>query len=605
MSTSCNPEQIVSALHEQTEVITDIVREKIRDSQNYVLGRIPDGGTVKRNANNSSVIYGEGRQASVAYNSLDNAKRDLISGGEFTARAANGSANALFNNLHNDIDDNACHGQHTIDFSQGFRIRGFEDFELAVDTPIKCSRELDRLGEMHIRGYFKGMKDQFMSWGMNNFNDNLLNLTIQNGEANASVLAADQFNVSTGGWQAPPQYRITIHFLKDYRNHILREMKFRNMEVGEDWLLEVEMPREDWRDAVLKDQSVRNPTGTQYETKMYNDDRGPFKGREYGIYDGIKCYFNESPIRGYFKQNGTVGGNPSYDFVRVYDWINTMGENGGVVVSANHQYTRDSITVEGVKYPMITLIPHIDPRSFKRYGLMKPIKPVGESNAGVNYEVAVVEGAYLDCNDFKDKFKLAARHEFRFKSMYPEISGYIAYRHSQLAGYVLEVTPREYVAGTQNPAGPEVFETTTPDACEQAECDACGQVPDADGQCVDPEAAEDSVLGLSPAGAVDTVFEGEAYTLTLAVNRTGDITGAASVTWTSAHVTTDDTDFLDTTDTLEWAAGDTAPKFIEIDILATAVAATDQTFTVTLTAPVGATLKAGANITTVTLKDLS
>jgi hypothetical protein len=100
------------------------------------------------------------------------------------------------------------------------------------------------------------------------------------------------------------------------------------------------------------------------------------------------------------------------------------------------------------------------------------------------------------------------------------------------------------------------------------------------------------------------VFRGEAYTIKLMVARTGGA-AACSVTWTSAHVTTNDTDFLDGTGTLEWAAGDTAAKFIEIDILDTAVAATDQTFTVTLTSPVGATLAAGADVATVTLEDLS
>lgn len=605
---TCSPDKIVAALHEQTEIITDIVREEIKDSPNLALRMIPDGGTVRRNANNSSVIYGEAKQASVAYNSVSHAARPLeaegySTTGDFKARTSQGN-NGIFNNLANEIDDNACHGQFTIDFAQGYRIRGFEDFELAVDTPIKCARELDRLGEAHIRGYFNGVKNQFTRWGMSNFSDNLLNLVIQHGEANASVQAADQFNVTAGGWQAPPVHRITIHFLQDYRDHIIAEMVGKGFNVPEDWMLEVEMPRQDWIDAVIEDKIQRDITGTQYVNEQFKDTEGAMKGRMFATYGGIKCYFNERPIRGYFKKTGTTGGNDTYSFVRVYDWINTMGENGGIVSSVNHDYRKDSIVVDGIKHDMVTLIPHVDARSFKRFGLLKPIKPIGGDNAGVNYEVRVVEGAYLGCNDYDDKFKLAARHEFRFKAMYPEFSGFIAYRHSQRPGYVLEVTPRNYAPGADTPAGPEQYRTTGVDDCMTAECAQCGQVSDVDGTCLDSGDATPSVVALSPAGAVTTVSNGENYTVKLMVTRTGSAAIAASVDYDTADGTaTAGSDYTTASGTLEWAAGDTSAKFIEVAVLA---AATDgQTFTVTLSSPVGATIGTGADVATLTIDVLA
>lgn len=610
MPATCSPDKIVAALHEEAEIITDIVREKIKLSDRLALRMVPDGGTVRRHANNDTVIYGEARQASVQYRDLDHSVRELEANGQFKGRDLHG-ANGIFEANKNEIDDNACHGQVTIDFSQGYRIRRTIDKGLDLDTPIKCARELDRLGEAHIRGYFEGFKNQFTRFGMDNFSDNLLNLTIQYSEANASVIAADQFNVSTGGWNGVPQGRITIHFLKDYRDHIMAELKGRGMEVPEDWMLTVEMPVDDWIDAVREEQIQRNLTNgntqgmTNYNTEWLKDDEGPMRGRKFGTFSGIKCYFNETPIRGYFKKVGTLAGNDQFQFVRVYDWVNSIDEQGGLVTAVNHQYRADTIVVDGVSYPMVTLIPHIDPRSFKRFGLIKPLKPYGTDNAGVNYEVRVIDGARLGCNDFDDKFKFAARHEFRFKALYPEFSGYIAYLHGRRTGYMLTVDRRDYTAGPASFAGPEEFRAHTADNCQVAECAQCGKVSEADGTCVDPEDVTASVLGLQPAGAVTTAFLGEAYTLRLAVHRTGGSAGAASVTWTSAHVTTDDTDFLDGTGTLEWEAGDNEPKYVEIDILATAVAATDQTFTVTLTAPVGATLATGGNVTTVTLTDLS
>jgi hypothetical protein len=604
---TCSPDRIITALHEQTELITDIVREEIKDSPNLALRMIPDGGTVARNANNSSVIYGEAKQASVAYNTVDHSARPLEAAGythadDFKGRTQNGN-NGIFNNLANEYDNSR--GQFTIDFAQGYRIRGFDDFELAVDTPIKDARELDRLGKEHIRGYFNGVKNQFTRWGMNNFSDNLLNLVIQHGEANASVIAADQFNVTTNGWQAPPAKRITIHFLQDYRDHIIAEMIGKGFSVSEDWVLEVEMPREDWIDAVRADQINRNLTNgttqglTNYNTEWFKDEEGPLRNRQFGVYGGIKCYFNERPIRGYFKKVSTVGDKDNFAFVRVYDWINTMGENGGIVCSTNHDYRKEFIVVDGVKHNMVTLIPHIDPRSFKRYGLMKPLKTIGGDNSGVNYEVKVIDGAFLGCNDFNDKFKLTARHEFRFKALYPEFSGFIAYRHSQRLGYALDVSGRTYASGPDTPAEHEQFQTTGVDDCMAAQCAQCDQVSETTGECVDSESADASVVGLSPAGAVTTVSRSANYDLKLLVSRTGGA-AACSVDYTTADGTASaGADYTLTAGTLEWEAGDTAPKEVTIPVLA---AATDaQTFTLTISNPVGATLLTGANVTTVTI----
>jgi len=612
MATSCNPDKIRAALYEETENVTDIVREKIKTSDRLALRMVPDGGVVRRNQNNDSVIYGEARQAPIAYRSTDHSARPIHENpdgggnlgveGTMVGRDLKGQ-NGIFQTDINDIDDNACHGQVTIDFSQGYRIRRTRDYELSVDTPVKCARELDRLGREHIIGYFKGFRNQFTRWGLDNFSDNLLNLCIQYSEANASVLAANQFNVTSGGWSAPPLHRISIHFLQDYRLHIMNELKGRGMEVPEDWMLEVEMPREDWIDAVRADQIARNGTGTVYNTEWLKDDEGPMRGRQMAVYGGIKCYFNESPIRGYFVKIGTQGGQDLHRFVRVYDWINRRDEEGGIVTVANHDYHNEKIVVEGVSYPMVTLIPHIDPRSFKRYGLVKPIKPIGEDNVGVNYEVNVVDGPYLGCNDFKDKFKLAARHEFRFKAMYPEFSGFIAYRHSRRAGYVINVTDRTYVAGPTGLALPEQFRVGHPDNCEQVECAQCDQIANENGQCIDPEDAAASVLRLLPAGAVTAAVFGANTSVTFSVERSGGLGAPVTVAYATANGTaTAGSDYTAASGTLSWDAYDNAPKTITVPVLA---AADDgENFTLTISSPVGATIATGANVATVTISQL-
>jgi hypothetical protein len=610
MST-CNPDKIKAALHEEADIVTDIVREKIVKSDRMALRMIPDGGVVDRHDNNDTIIYGEARQASRAYNELtytaQGTPRGSLVAGEMRGRKENG-ASGLFSAQINDIADNACHGQCEIDFAQGFRRRGTVDYGLDLTTPIKCARELDGLGKEHITGFFTGFKNQFSMWGLDNFSDNLLNLVIQKSESNASVLGANQFNVTTGGWQAPPTKRISIHFLQDYKDHIKAEMKGRGMEVGEAWKLEVEMPMDDWLDAVKADQIARNPADTTYNTEVFKDEESVMRGRQFADYGGIRCYFTDEPIRGYFVQTAIASGNPVYNFVRVYPWVNKQDEEGGIVTGVNHQYRQDEITVDGVSYDMCTLMPHIDPRSFKRYGLMKPLKPIGGPNEGVNYQVKVIDGAHLGCNDFNDKFKLVARHEFRFKSIYPEFSGFIAYRHGRRAGYAIEVTPRNYAAGPNTPANPERFDACHDDTgCQTAECAQCGKVPGDEGECVEPSSTS-AVLNLEPCGNIESVFLGDAYNIVLRVTRTGDTSAAASVAYATANGTaTAGADYTATSGTLTWEAGDDAPKDITVPILAgftEAVPGTADTFTVTISDPVGDTLGT-CQVATVSVSDLS
>lgn len=611
---ACNPSKIIAALHEEKQNITDIVRENIEVSDRMVLRKISDGGVVARNSNQESIIYGEGQQASMAYKSLDHAARPDLVAGNMNGRNLAGQ-NGIFVTSLNSIDDNACHGFCTINFAQGFRIRGFEDYGIDVDTPIKCARELDRLGASHIRGFFEGFRRHFTKFGLDNFSDNLLNLVIQNSEANASVLGADSFAVSTGGWQAPPTHRISIHFLEEYRDYIMAEMEMLGMTVPENFKLEVELPRDDWFDAVREHQIRRNAMligavpMVEFEGKLMEDPEDKMRGREFHDFGKIRCYFNDRPIRGFFKQVGTTSGNANYEFVRVHHWKNDPGEVGGLVIKPNHLYREDRIQVDGVWFDMVTLVPHIDPRSFKRYRLQKPILMDGaEANMGVNYEVKVVDGADIANNIHRDKFGLAARHEFRFKTMYPEISGFIAYRHGRREGYAIEVVPRNLVPGPNNFSAPEEFrECDLIDPVTIANCAACGEVPTSEGNCVAAGAAALGVVGLDPAGALLTDFTGVASTVTLKVRRTGDLAKAASVNYTiTAGTAVAGTHFTAVAaTTLNFAAGAEYATIVANVIEGSGNPAADVTFLVTLATPVGCTLKTGATVATVTINDIS
>ena len=614
---ACNPTKIISALYEETENVRDIVYENINESDRTVLRKIADGGVVERSSNQDTVVYGEGTQASMAYRAMDHDTKALEAG-QMAARTLAGQNGMLDTNI-NQVDDNACHGFCTIEYGQGYKIRTSHDYGIDLDTPVKCARELDRHGKMHIKGYFKGFRNQFSKFGLDNFSDNLMNKVIQFGEANASVTGPAEFEVSQGGWKSPPNHRISIHFLDDYRDYIMAELEGLSMKVGENWKLEVEMPKDDWFEACMQHNINRYSMTSggvpmaSYEAKILDDPKHALNGREFHDYGNIRCFFNSRPVRGYFEPTGQDGlGNTTHAFVRVLPTLNDVSEEGGVQLKPNHAYRQDRIEVNGAWKDMCTLIPHIHEKSFKRYGLMKPLKTEGGENMGVNYDVKVVDGAYIPNNKQDDKFQLAARHEFRFKVRNPEVSGFIAYRHSQDPGYTVDVTPRNYTDGALEPASPEQFrECDLIDPVTTEDCAQCDEVPTSGGGCEEVGNVATGAVALVPAVTAFTTFDGVTSDLKIGVRRSGEVGLACTVDYvvqeTTVQSAIDGTHFdAVVATTLTWAAGEDDIKYVTIPILdGSGDVDTDLDFEIILETPVGCTLATGAALTTITIEDVS
>lgn len=609
---ACNPSQIISALYEEKKNITDIVHEDIRVSKRTVIRKIKDGGIVARDSNQESIIIGAGKQAPMKYRNLDHEPRLLVPGVMEGANASN--RNGLFTTSVNAVDDNACHGFCTLKFNQGFRRRGFEDFGIDIDTTIHCARELDRQGRKYIEGFFRGFRDNFTQFGLDNFDFNLQNQVVEKGEANASVVGANSFSVTKGGWQAPPTGRITIAFLREYRDHIMAEMEILHMGVEEDWRLEIEMPMDDWFDAVREEQIQRNGLSVggfpmaEFEGKILKDPKDEMRGRKFHDYGDIRCFFNSRPIRGFLKKIGVVAGQDQFEFVRIHHWLNNVGEEAGVVLRPNPAYREDSVVVDGVKYNVCTAIPHIHEKSFTRYRLQKPLNVEDKGNMGVNYEVNVIDGAFIPNNVQRDKFGLAARHEFRLKTMYPELSGYILYRHGKQVIYELAVTPRNLVPGPQGFAIPEQFrECDLIDPVTVANCAACGEVPTSGGDCIAAGSAALGVVGLRPAGAVATDFLGVSKVVTLTVRRTGELAKVGSVNYdVTAGTATAGTHFTAVgATTINFAAGQEFASIPVTILEGSGDPNTDLTVVVTISTPVGVTLLTGSTVTTISINDLS
>lgn len=609
------PIKLRAAIHKDTIQVTDIVREREQSSTQYALAQIPDGGDIELHSNSDTIIYGTAHQDFREYKEVDYADKDLIPG-EMTGLACTGR-NGVFDTDVNDIKDNACSGECIIEFGQGFRRRHFKNFDIKPKTPIICSAELAGRGEDHVAAWYRDFVENFTNWGMDNFEANLLNAIIRYGEANFSVQTADYFDVTAGGFVAPPINRMSIHALRQYKIHMIRAKG-----LPASGMLEIEMPRQDWIDAVRYDQVRTNP-GVVIQTELFKDTEGPLKDREFGVYDGIKCYFNDIPVRGYFKQTGqTNGGQKLYKFVRIYPWINIPGEEAGLVSRPNYSYDKDFTYCEGQRYDLCNLAFVINPKSFKRYGLEEVQRPGGQVVSN-NYTVTMRDGAWLsggtDCgNDYNEKFRLVARHQYRLTMPYPEWSGCLAYRASRIAGYVLPACAVVEETVTQEFAtGPVFADCGGPGVCQEAACVACGKVADANGQCVASGSEVLAVLTFEPCGSFQTPYTNPATghdQVVVRVRRVGTSRGAASVSYTitdtaGAGLATTPEHYSDVSTvpgTLSWADGDGDDQLILLNIVgASGDAAVDLAFTITLASATGATLSTNCHIVVGHIEDHS
>jgi hypothetical protein len=403
------------------------------------------------------------------------------------------------------------------------------------------------MGSAHVDGFFSGMTEAFTDYGTENFEANLQNFVIAYGEANASINSKNEIVLTTGGFNAPPLYRLSIPFLRRYRQYMVREGG-----LTDEGLLEIETTRQDAIDAILADQAQLGIAGFTINEQIFADTRGQFYGKSGTVYNGIKFIFNEMPVRGYFMPSEvTAGGEQLWKFVRVYHWKNEPNEAGGLSWQPNHDYDKAYVECNGAMYPMVTLAFVINGKSFQRFGLGKPSRIKGQ-NAGTNFEMIVLDGPHIPCNDFNDKFRLAARHMFRFKSLKPQLSGAIAYRHAVPEDYVIEPTNPPIEVPPQSFAGPQEFAPSGVSPC-----------------CPGTPVNSNSFLNFDPCCNVQVVYDGANVNLVLKVTRTGAAVDAVTVTPTATAGTAIlNTHYQNPQPTsLVWAIGETGTKTFTVPII--------------------------------------
>ena len=599
--------RLITALHYQRPLITKEMEVLLEQSNNFVTKSIPNKGVVAQYDNSDSIEFREAFQPFTAFREIASGPGDKISG-SMPARACDGNRALIAADV-DPYDPNACHGVRTWNFAHGHAEKTTQDYRDAYESDVICIENYAQHGPDRVKAMFRALRRSFSRHGVDNYEAYLRYLVIKHGEANASVVgSANHFSVSTNGWEAPPEHLMSIPYLERYRQYMIGvEKSTVKNELG---VLTVEMPRRDWFAAVAEDILRTNGPQVSLTAMQYEDPRAPFYGREYHQYKNIKCIFNEEPEKGYFKANGVSGGKTLWTFVPVYPQKNVAatelpGASGGAGIAAtrNEDYWKDYIVCDGVRYQMVSLAYVLNPAAFELYNISPTMGPEGVKPIGTNFEVNLVTGPYITCNDKNNKFKLLSEKKFRFKVLEPQLAGAIVYiPEPQGIAYVRDACADTSAdTTTDEPSTYRPLSEPIASACETATCVDCfGNVVDpSDGSCV---SNADGTFEMEPCPVAEVVYNGGTHNLVLKVWRAGNLTDAATVDYAVAAVTAvAGTHFTDPANaTLSWAAGEGGYKEITVPILA-AHATDDVTFTVTISNATGGASIGDCSVTTVTI----
>ena len=581
---ACGVDRFKAAIFEQKPLIEFEVNENLANRPRYLIQKIADGGEMDPHDNGETLKMRRGFQAPVGYQEVDNSVRPLIEG-EQTAQAPCSNASATFGTMINEVDPNACEGVCIVDFAQGFSFEGSQDFELKLGTPIRCIEELARMERRFVAQFLEQEVDSFTDTAFESFDHHLIRTAIERGGANASVKSVNVQPLpvlTEGGWDGPPTHPVSIYFLEHYRRQIIQRLKSAG-KLGDtdNFVLEVEMTRGAWRRAKIAEHLERTGAGgyipgagdhIRIDDSIFKE--GGLMGRAFELWEGkIRVVFNETPIRGFFKPTGSGPDcDQSWTFIRIHHLTNEVNEAAGTSGVYNPAYDYTTVCCDGVDYRVVELIPHIHQDSFKRYGLTKAIGPDGVEAQGNTFQVRLLKDADLsskECpNDFGTYYTYRARHNFRWRDIYPEFSGFIAHVHTILGGYDIAVDN-------------EVLKVTTGNACATPEVlDNCNERGCFDENCPEPACdPADNTTSLSPCGSLLVGYRGEPSLTTLVVDRSDycdsvsaevsyEAIDGTAIYGTHYQFVDPDGNALPATGTLTWPAGESGEQQLCVQILA-------------------------------------
>ena len=603
--------------------------------------RVAEGPMVDPHDDSRTVIMTRGLAQTVGYSSYKDPFPDDCDGpqlktGELPGQTGcNDMCGAVqMETMINENEGNQCDGVQVVDYSQGFEFRNFEDARVKIATRERCIETLALRERKHVMDYIEQEAAFLAETAFLSFDRKLVDLAVKNGGANA-VVRPNMFGepVLTGGGWSPGNdpnndavgvKHVTIYWLERYREQIVELLEAATLPGAEDYMLEIEMTREAWKFCLVGETLTRTGDGgminglgeqislmAKLDEKMY--DKGHMmEGRKFDTWHGkIRVIFNDKPIRGFLRETGqTTGGDRTYNFIRVQDYINVPSEEAGLRTISNPDYRRNTVECEGQTYPLLELIPHIHPDSFMRRNLTQGIGPKGVNPLGANFQIQLLKGEYLssgDCPNFGDKkYRYFIEHKFRWVNSRNEFSGFIMHRRFIMPGYDIDIINNELILSNEQA-------TATPRSCNVGEEERCvPECPEMD--C--PADGSGNTIELQPCGGVNTSFYGDRKSLRVAVCRDADcsddqatvdfvVADGTAIKDTHYAVLDDDGNVAPATGQLVWQPGESGCKYICFDILAALPDDPDTqdtccndiegnanpaTFSISLAGPIGTTL---------------
>lgn len=573
------PTAVKAAFYQECQSAAFREMQAVEENNDTVLAKVPLGADMYLYDNADTVISGVAKQPVGKFRTMDyqsTANKPLVAG-EMSARGCNNAAETFNVNMIDNPNKGCETARCKISTAQGYEIRGSLNRKYEYETPVICVEYLESLSPSTAREYLDQLVSTFQDHGERSYVREIRNMAIANSGANGSVISANDLLLTSGGFCAPPTSRITIHYLKEYAAHLKRIGAIPN-----NGKLVVSGLEQDYLDALTEHMARRYvnsglpfaASNIKIEACLFDDTETRMKGNKYYEIDDIRWIVTNDPRYVYFKPAGvTPSGQTLYDIIDIERDIIVEGD-AGVFSKPNPDYGKEYIWCDGVKYPTASLLEVLNEKQFSRHNLKEPIDISGRRSLTQNFKMHIVDGAFIDCNDMNKKFKLVAERRYRWRNRWVEYGGFIAYLSSRPCGYTL---PR-----CEKPCDP----VTPAPATVQLEGD-CGAQPCGDCSTQTPVTG---LVSMSPCGTVETLYDGTTRRVRLAVSRTLDSNGAASVTYSLTDGTAiNGTHYVDVTNplgTISWLDGEKGTKYIEIDII-NGIAGTDADFSVELGAVSG------------------
>lgn len=547
--------RLKTAIAEEVGNIQGMSERFIAESNNYLIGRIPQGTfDESQGVEPRKVRYSTAPVADSEYGDL------LVQGDVESTMPARDQCDDVTSEQAALIDKKGAFGCNipgeTI--SGGYDVFTRRLQGKAWETEPFCA--MDLLLKKHYNEYIDMLQRDLPKRAMEQFGYSLERNVIDFGFYNTSIVGG--FSTTRGGFSAPPEGALDLGYIR--RVFVLLEAQGWEgvKEVGPISRSAFETMRNNYKTAEGVD---LKSTLDSPETRFLDN------GTEVVDWGGIRWILTALPLRGYLRSNA----DGSNTFVPVRPTVARRGTGEGLVTDINEDYFDCRTFCNGQTHELFEVAFYVSPNAATREAFAMPqVGGLSFSQGLFNMEVNMIDGPYLDCNrdNFKGLFRIL--HAYAFESTMPELMGAVIYRVSPDEVNIIAPAScdSDCVVAPGNEVNIQHPNAPVADGCAAADCDptSCDDEPS---NTIAPQPTEEvpcptpdeGLIKLATCGPVITDID--AGEVCVYVQRTGGSLGAATVDFTTVDGTAlAGTDYTLTAATLSWADGENDQKKVCIPI---------------------------------------